>query len=321
MKLEYEEFDLSAVRRYPLASRSSKVRREDLATPHEPGDGIDAWLSRLPKLLAARDLVTVVEAIAAAAARPAPVIWGLGAHVIKAGLSPVLADLMARGYVSALALNGAGVIHDVEIALAGATSEDVDAALGPGRFGMAEETATGINEAVAVGVSRGQGLAQSVAAWLAAQAPPHSDVSLLCAAERLSVPVTAHVALGTDIVHMHPGASGAAIGEASLRDFRYLASWVAALGGGVYLNCGSAVVLPEVFLKAVAVARNQGHDLSGLTTVDLDFRQQYRPHTNVIRRPTAGVGRGVHLTGHHEIMIPLLAAAVVERTAGRRAGS
>jgi hypothetical protein len=174
---------------------------------------------------------------------------------------------------------------------------------------------------VAVGVTRGQGLGQSVAAWLAAQAPPHADVSLLCAAERLSVPVTAHVALGTDIVHMHPGASGAAIGEASLRDFRYLASWVAALGGGVYLNCGSAVVLPEVFLKAVAVARNQGHDLSGLTTVDLDFRQQYRPQTNVIRRPTAGVGRGVHLTGHHEIMIPLLAAAVVERTAGRRPAS
>jgi hypothetical protein len=321
MKLAYQEFDLSGVVRYPLASRPSKVRREHFAAPHAPGDGVAAFVARLPKLLAAAELAAVVEAIAAAHASGAPVVWGLGAHVIKAGLSPILIDLMERGLVSALALNGAGVIHDVEIALAGATSEDVDAALGPGRFGMAEETATGINQAVAMGVSRGQGLGQSVAAWLAAQAPPHADVSLLCAAERLSVPVTAHVALGTDIVHMHPGASGAAIGEASLRDFRYLASWVAALGGGVYLNCGSAVVLPEVFLKAVAVARNQGHDLSGLTTVDLDFRQQYRPHTNVIRRPTAGVGRGVHLTGHHEIMIPLLAAAVVERTAGRRAAS
>lgn len=315
MKLEYEEFDLSAVRRYPLASRSSKVRREDLATPHEPGDGIDAWLSRLPKLLAARDLVTVVEAIAAAAARPAPVIWGLGAHVIKAGLSPVLADLMARGYVSALALNGAGVIHDVEIALAGATSEDVDAALGPGAFGMAEETGTGINRAIAEGVARGWGLGRSVAEWLASSAPAHADVSLLCAAVRHGVPVTVHVAMGTDIVHMHPDASGAAIGEGSLRDFRHFTSSVARLAGGVYLNCGSAVVLPEVFLKAVAVARNHGHDLTGLTTVNLDFLPHYRPLTNVVRRPTAGIGRGIHLTGHHEILIPLLAAALVERSA------
>lgn len=315
MKLEYDEFDLSAVRRYPLASRSSKVRREDLATPHEPGDGINAWLSRLPKLLAARDLVTVVEAIASASARPAPVIWGLGAHVIKAGLSPVLADLMARGYVSALALNGAGVIHDVEIALAGATSEDVDAALGPGAFGMAEETGTGINRAIADGVARGWGLGRSVAEWLAASTPPHADASLLCAAVRHGVPVTVHVAMGTDIIHMHPDASGAAIGEGSLRDFRHFTSSVARLAGGVYLNCGSAVVLPEVFLKAVAVARNHGHDLTGLTTVDLDFLPHYRPLTNVVRRPTAGIGRGLHLTGHHEILIPLLAAALVERSA------
>jgi hypothetical protein len=315
MKLGYEEFDLSGVQRYPLASRPSKVRREQFAAAHAPGATVAEFVSRLPKLLAAGDFATVVGAMATAHAAGRPIVWGLGAHVIKAGLSPVLIDLMERGLVSAMALNGAGIIHDVEIALAGATSEDVDAALGPGRFGMAEETATGINDAVSRGVARGSGLAQSVAVWLAAERPPHADVSLLCAAARLDIPVTAHVAVGTDIIHMHPGASGAAIGEASLRDFRYLASWVARLGGGVYLNCGSAVVLPEVFLKAVAVARNQGHDLAGLTTVDLDFRQQYRPHTNVLRRPTAGVGRGVHLTGHHEIMIPLLAAAVVERIA------
>lgn len=315
MKLQYEEFDLSAVRRYPLASRSSKVRREDLAAPHQPGSGISHWLSRLPKLLAARDLVAVVDAITAAAARPAPVIWGLGAHVVKAGLSPVLVDLMARGYVSALALNGAGIIHDVEIALAGATSEDVDAALGPGAFGMAEETGTGINRAIVDGVARGWGLGRSVAEWLAASAPPHADVSLLCAAVRHGVPVTVHVAVGTDIIHMHPDASGAAIGEGSLRDFRHFTSSVARLAGGVYLNCGSAVVLPEVFLKAVAVARNHGHDLTGLTTVDLDFLPHYRPLTNVVRRPTAGIGRGIHLTGHHEILIPLLAAALVERSA------
>lgn len=314
MKLEYEEFDLSAVRRYPLASRSSKVRREDLATPHQPGQGISAWLSRLPNLLAARDLVAVVDAVAAAPLRPAPVIWGLGAHVIKAGLSPVLVDLMARGYVSALALNGAGIIHDVEMALAGATSEDVDAALGPGAFGMAEETGTGINRAIVDGVTRGWGLGRSVAEWLAAAAPPHADVSLLCAAVRHGVPVTVHVAMGTDIIHMHPNASGASIGEGSLRDFRHFTSSVARLAGGVYLNCGSAVVLPEVFLKAVAVARNHGHDLTGLTTVDLDFLPHYRPLTNVVRRPTAGIGRGIHLTGHHEILIPLLAAALVERS-------
>ncbi len=314
MKLDYEEFDLSGVRRYPLASRQSKVRREDFATVHTAGGDITTWLARLPALLAARDLVAVVEAIVAAGARPAPVVWGLGAHVIKAGLSPLLVDLMARGYVSALALNGAGIIHDVEIALAGATSEDVDAALGPGAFGMAEETGTGINRAIVDGVARGWGLGRSVAEWIAAAAPPHADVSLLCAAIRHGVPVTAHVAVGTDIIHMHPDASGSAIGEGSLRDFRHFASSVARLAGGVYLNCGSAVVLPEVFLKAVAVARNHGHDLTGLTTVDLDFLPHYRPLTNVVKRPTAGIGRGIHLTGHHEILIPLIAAALVERS-------
>lgn len=317
MKLGYEEFDLSGVRRYPLASRASKVTRADLARPHEAAGGITAWLTRLPQLLAARDLVTVIDAIVEAHARPAPVIWGLGAHVIKAGLSPVMIDLMERGHVSAIAMNGAGLIHDVEMALAGATSEDVDAALGPGAFGMAEETGTGINHAMATGVPAGAGLGRAVAEWLAGQRPPHADVSLLCAAVRLGVPVTAHVAIGTDIVHMHPDASGAAIGEGSLRDFRYFASSVARLAGGVYVNCGSAVVLPEVFLKAVAVARNQGHDLSGLTTVNLDFLPQYRPLTNVVRRPTAGVGRGVHLTGHHEILLPLIAAALVERSGAK----
>lgn len=315
MKLSYEEFDLSGVRRYPLASRPSKVQRAQLATPHVVGEGLSAWLDRLPKLLAAADLQAIVTAMTAARDRPAPIVWGLGAHVIKTGLSPVLVDLMERGFVSALALNGAGVIHDVELAMSGGTSEDVEASLGRGAFGMAEETGSGINAAIRDGVSRGHGLGRSVAEWLAALAPPNGDVSLLCAAARLGVPVTVHVAMGTDIIHMHPDASGAAIGEGSLRDFRYLATSVSRLAGGVYLNCGSAVVLPEVFLKAVAVARNHGHDLTGLTTVDLDFRPQYRPLTNVVRRPIAGVGRGIHLTGHHEILIPLLAAALVERSA------
>lgn len=319
MKLPYEEFDLSGVRRYPLASRDSKVRRAQLGAPHEPGASIDTWVARLPKVLAASDFVAVVDALVAAYARPAPIVWGLGAHVIKTGLSPIVIDLMQRGFVSALALNGAGVIHDVELALGGGTSEDVDATLGPGAFGMAEETAAGINAAISDGVARGHGLGRSVAEWLHASHPPHADVSLLCAAARLDVPVTVHVAIGTDIVHMHPDASGAAIGEASLRDFRVFTTVVSKLGGGVYMNCGSAVVLPEVFLKAVAVARNHGHDLSGLTTVNLDFLPHYRPLTNVVRRPTAGIGHGYSLTGHHELLIPLLAAAVVERTAARGA--
>lgn len=314
MKLDYEEFDLSGVKRYPLSSRQSKVRREHLGGVHTKGSTLGAWLERLPTLLAARDLLTVVDAIVAAPARQAPVIWGLGAHVIKAGLGPVLVDLMARGHVSALALNGAGVIHDVELALSGGTSEDVDAALGPGAFGMADETGTGINQAIRAGVARGWGLGRSAATWLVDQAPAHPDVSLLCAAVRHDVPVTVHVAVGTDIIHMHPGASGSAIGEGSLRDFRHFATSVSRLAGGVYLNCGSAVVLPEVFLKAVAVARNHGHDLTGLTTVDLDFLPHYRPLTNVVKRPTAGTGRGIHLTGHHELMIPLLAAAIIERS-------
>lgn len=316
MKLTYEEFDLSGVRRYPLASRASKVRRADFARPATTATTVADFVAGLPHQLAGNTLRELVAAIGAARRRPAPVIWGLGAHVIKTGLAPVLIDLMERGFVSAIALNGAGVVHDVEIALAGATSEDVDAALGPGTFGMAEETGTGINAAIRAGVAAGHGLGRAVAEWLAAARPAHADVSLLCAAARLQIPVTVHVAVGTDIVHMHPDASGAAIGEGSLRDFRLLASSVAKLAGGVYLNCGSAVVLPEVFLKAVAVARNAGHDLTGLTTVDLDFRHNYRPMTNVVQRPTAGLGRGLQLTGHHEILIPLIAAALAEPAGG-----
>jgi hypothetical protein len=217
---------------------------------------------------------------------------------------------MDRGYVSALAMNGAGVIHDFELALSGSTSEDVDEALGPGRFGMAEETATLLNAAISDGVSRGLGLGQAVAARLAELNPPHAGVSLLVAAARLGIPVTVHVAIGTDIIHMHPAANGAAIGEGSLRDFRYFVSNVARLKGGVYLNCGSAVVLPEVFLKAVALARNTGASLEGLTTVNIDFMRMYRPHTNVVTRPVAGIGKGYSLVGHHEILIPLIAAAL-----------
>jgi hypothetical protein len=219
---------------------------------------------------------------------------------------------MRRGCVSALAMNGAGLIHDFEIAVAGATSEDVDAALGPGTFGMAHETATELNSAIIDGVGRGLGIGQAVGSHLRARPLAAGHCSLLVTAAELGIPVTIHVAIGTDIIHMHPRASGAAIGDGSLRDFRYFTSSVSQLAGGVYLNCGSAVVLPEVFLKAVALARNAGHRLDGLTTVNLDFLRHYRPQTNVVSRPTAGIGKGYALTGHHEILIPLLAAALLE---------
>jgi hypothetical protein len=309
----YDEFDLSDVRTYPLASRASKVRRADFARPWDPATGLAGWIAALPDILAASDFRALVAAIRAARAADRGIVWGFGAHVIKTGLSPVLIDLMERGYVSAFALNGAGLIHDFEIATAGATSEDVDAGLGPGQFGMADETGRELNEAIADGVSEGLGLGQAVTAHLARCNPPHADVSLLAAAVRLNVPVTIHVALGTDIIHMHPAASGEAIGAGSLRDFRYFTSFVSRLERGVYLNCGSAVLLPEVFLKAVALVRNRGISLDGLTTVNIDFARLYRPETNVVRRPVAGIGKGYSFTTHHELFLPLLAAALVEQ--------
>jgi len=309
----YEEFDLSSVTTYPLASRPSKARAEDFARPFAKGGRFADWLDRLPNLLAAHDLKAIVSRMLRAKQVGGGIIWGFGAHVIKTGLSPVVIDLMRRGFVSALATNGAGIIHDFEIAIGGATSEDVDETLGPGRFGMAEETGRLLNEAIAQGVNRGLGIGQAVGAYLRASSPPHVSSSIAAAANELDIPLTVHVAIGTDIIHMHPAASGSALGEGSLRDFRYFVSNVARLERGVFLNCGSAVVLPEVFLKAIALARNQGRPLTDLTTVNLDFARLYRPQTNVVSRPTKGIGVGYSLTGHHELMIPLLAAALIER--------
>jgi hypothetical protein len=312
MPFHYEEFDLSGIRTYPLKSRPSKARSEDFARPIGHSPGIGDWLDSLPNILAAADLKAVAGAVADAGRSDAGVVWGLGAHVIKTGLAPVLIDLMERGFVSAIATNGAAVIHDFEVALSGATSEDVDQTLGPGTFGMADETGRLLNGAINDGVARGLGIGQAVSRYLHERSPQHARSSVLAAAGRLGVPVTVHVAIGTDIIHMHPAASGAALGEGSLRDFRYFVSNVARLGRGVFLNCGSAVVLPEVFLKAVAIARNQGVALDQLTTVNLDFIRGYRPQTNVVSRPTAGTGgHGYSLVGHHEIMIPLLAAAIL----------
>lgn len=313
MAFPYEEFDLSGVRTYPLKSRASKARAEDFGRPVAEAGTFRQFLDALPNVLAAADLKAVARAVVASRSAGSGAVWGLGAHVIKTGLAPVLIDLMERGFVSAIATNGAAVIHDFEVALAGATSEDVDQALGPGAFGMADETGRLLNGAINDGVSNGLGLGQAVSRYLHERSPQYARSSILAAAGRLSIPVTVHVALGTDIIHMHPAASGAALGEGSLRDFRYFVSNVAKLAHGVFLNCGSAVVLPEVFLKAVALSRNQGIALDGLTTVNLDFIRAYRAQTNVVSRPAVATGgTGYSLVGHHEIMIPLLAAAIVD---------
>ena len=315
MLFSYDEFDLSTVRTYPLESRPSKARAADFARPVDAGSTVATFLAGLPNILAAADFKAVVRAVVDAKRSGGGNLWGVGAHVIKTGLGPVMIDLMERGFVSAIATNGAAVIHDFELALVGATSEDVEASLGSGRFGMADETGRLLNRAINDGVAGGLGIGQAVARFLDREHPPHARSSVLAAASRLGVPVTVHVAIGTDIIHMHPDASGAALGEGSLRDFRFFVSNVARLDAGVYLNCGSAVVLPEVFLKAIALARNRGVAFDSLTTVNLDFVRMYRPLTNVVARPTSASGRGYSLLGHHEIMIPLLAAALIEADA------
>jgi hypothetical protein len=308
---DYRPVDLTGLRMRSLAERPSKVRVDDFARPAQPGATFREFFAALPKILAGDDVRAVVDAIVRAHRAKRPVLLGLGAHVIKCGLSPVIIDLMERGVVTAVAMNGAGPIHDVEIALAGQTSEDVQAGLKDGGFGMARETGVLIHEALAEAGPE-IGLGEAIGRRLLAVKPPHERASILAAAARLRLPATVHVAIGTDIVHMRAGASGAAIGAASFVDFRLFTAIVADLSGGVYLNAGSAVILPEVFLKAFAVAQNLGSDLRDFTTVDLDMITHYRPTVNVVQRPATVGGRGFTLTGRHEILLPLLAFAVVE---------
>lgn len=312
-----EPLDLSALRTYALADRRSKIGLGDFARPHRAGGTVAQFLDGLPRILGASLLRALSGEVLRARECGRPIVWGLGAHVLKCGLSPVLLDLMERGLVTGLALNGAGIVHDFELALAGHTSEDVEAGLGEGQFGMARETGEELNRAIIEGDRDGLGLGASVGRHLERSRPPHLDVSLLAAAWRRGLPATVHVAIGTDIVHVHPACDPAAVGRATHLDFRIFAGQVARMGGGgVYLNVGSAVLLPEVFLKAVTAARNLGHDLTDFATANLDFIQSYRPNTNVVQRPTKGVGRGYSLTGHHEILVPLLAAALVEGASG-----
>lgn len=312
--------DLGGVKTYPLSARVSKVRRADFGKAHVKGARLSRFVDSLPRILAADQLRAVAARLVAGRGKGRPLIWGMGAHVLKVGLAPVIIDLMERGFITAIALNGAGIVHDFETAVAGQTSEEVDAVLGRGEFGMARETGEEINRAIVAGDRLGLGLGASVGRYLAARrGTKFRRLSILASAWRLGIPATVHVALGTDIVHMHPSCDPAAVGRSSHLDFRIFAGQVAKLGGGgVYLNVGSAVLLPEVFLKAVTLARNLGHPIRNFTTANFDFIQGYRPNTNVVNRPTKGVGRGYSLTGHHEIMIPLLAAMLVEADTKKR---
>ena len=310
---DLEPISLDEVKTYPLTSRPSKVTVKDFAKPVTEESSLRDYLDSLPNILAVQSLRELAARMRRAKSLDKPIIWGIGGHVIKTGLAPIIIDLMKRGFVNGIAGNGSVLVHDAEIAMAGSTSEDVDATLGEGVFGGAEETGRLLNDAARNGSNEGIGLGEAVSASLLALKPKYEDVSILCASCKARVPFTAHLTIGGDIAHFHPGTDGAALGATSHTDFRLLAELVRRMnGGGVYLNIGSAVTLPEVFLKCVTLVRNLGHELSDITTANFDFIQSYRPLTNVVRRPTAdGAGRGFAITGHHELTIPLLAAELI----------
>ena len=312
-KYSLRPFSLKDIHTYPLESRPSKVEVNSFARPHRKGGKVADFLEGLPAILGARNIRDLAHSIVQARSRKRPVIWGLGGHVIKVGTSPLLIDLMDRGLVSGVALNGSGIIHDFEIALVGSTSEDVDTQLDNGAFGMAEETGTEINQAISDGIASGLGIGESLGRYLVNLQPAFGRYSLLMQAYLREIPVTVHVTIGADIIHNHPSMVRSDMGEGSHRDYLLFASLVAGLnGGGVYLNCGSAVTLPEIFLKCITLVRSSGKRLQDFTTANLDFIQHYRPMENVIKRPVRKGGRGIALTGHHEILIPLLAAWLVE---------
>jgi hypothetical protein len=311
--MPHDEIDLSLIKTYRASARASTVTTALEGGPAKRGLRFSAFLERLPAVLKADDLKSVAQAVVHARQDQKPVMVMFGGHVIKTGCAPVLAGLAADGFITHLASNGAAAIHDTELARFGHTSEDVASQLEDGSFGMAADTAQLVNDAAIRAAAGNEGFGESVGALLIEEKAPHLHRALIARAHQLNIPYTLHVALGTDIVHQHPSASGAAIGEASLRDFRIFAATVCKLGGGgVVLNLGSAVIMPEVFLKALAVARNLGHPVSAFTTANFDMIQHYRPGVNVVQRPVLAGGHGYAITGHHEIMIPLLAAAICE---------
>ena len=316
MPSNYEDLnpiELANVKTYPLASRTSKVKLDDFARTVGSEASLGEFLASLPNVLAVQSLRQIVERMRRARELQKPIIWGIGGHVIKTGIAPLIIDLMKRGYVSAVAGNGSVLVHDAEIAMIGSTSEDVDATLSEGVFGGADETGKLLNGAARDGATDQIGLGEAVGRSLLALKPAHREFSLICAAYEARVPFTIHLTIGGDITHFHPSSDGASLGATTQTDFRLLAEIVRRMdGGGVYLNVGSAVVLPEVFLKCVTLVRNLGHPLADITTANFDFIQSYRPQTNVVRRPTEkGAGAGFSVTGHHELTIPLLAAMLL----------
>jgi hypothetical protein len=311
---KYQAIDLGKIKTSTIKNRKSKVRLDQLATPHAVSGSFSEFWKSLPASLAVNDLRTLVDRIASARQNEKPVLVMMGAHVVKVGLNPILVDLMHEGVIQSIAMNGAGAIHDTELAYFGTTSEDVAEALKDGSFGMAGETASILNEAARHGLKEQLGFGEALGQRIIEDQPPHARLSILGEAFRSNIPVTVHVAVGTDIVHQHPSADGAAIGAVSHRDFKIWAHQVSWIGdGGVVLLFGSSVVLPEVFLKALTVARNINGKIENFTTANFDMIRHYRPRVNVIERPIQGKGSGYDFVGHHEIMIPLLAAAVKER--------
>ena len=313
MSKKYKPISLKDIKTCKLRSRKSKVQLDRVGKAFS-GGSLKSFLSSLPDILAVKDFRSVVDAVVKAGKNNRPVILGMGAHPVKVGLSPIIINLMENRVITAVAMNGACIVHDFELSLMGHTSEDVDIELCKGTFGMAEETGRDLNRAIKAGVQKGFGIGKSVGEYILKSKANYKGLSILSAASQLNIPATVHVALGTDIIHMHPAADGRSIGEGSLRDFRLFSSVVSDLKGGVYINLGSAVIMPEVFLKAIAVTRNLKYDVKDFTTVNMDFIQHYRARENVLRRPVLSGGKSYALTGHHEIMFPLLAAAVMEET-------
>ncbi|MFA6499876.1 MAG: hypothetical protein WC256_12995 [Desulfurivibrionaceae bacterium] len=310
---KYQPLDFSGLNTYSIHGRYSKVTVDNFAKPLAPGSTLKEFMASLPEQLLGLDFPELVGRLAASHKNDRPIVVGMGAHVIKVGLNPILIDLMERGIISAIALNGAGIVHDTEIAMVGRTSEEVGDVLGSGAFGAAKETGEVVNAGINQGAKKGLGLGEALGGYLLAQDFPYNNMSLLATAKRLGIPLTVHVAMGTDIVHIHPTANGAAIGQTSHQDFRLFCGLVADLEGGAYLNFGSAVLLPEVFLKALTLARNLGHVVNNFTTANFDFIRHYRTMTNVVNRPTMGGGKGYNIIGHHELLIPLLAATLLDR--------
>ncbi|SPD73863.1 conserved hypothetical protein [uncultured Desulfobacterium sp.] len=310
---DIQPISLDGVKSYPLKERVSKVSTQLFGRPWGQGNSISEWLETLPDILAGIDLKEIIARVVKAADSDRTIILAMGAHPIKVGLNPIIIDLMERGVISGVAMNGACIIHDAEVAMVGSTSEDVAQVLGDGKFGMAEETGRLLNEAISEGAKNGLGLGKSIGRMLVKEGFPFNRLSILARAYDFQIPATVHVAIGTDIIHFHPNADGAAIGETSHRDFRIFSTLVSTLKEGVLINLGSAVIMPEVFLKALSLVRNLGHDVRDFTTVNMDFIRHYRPMTNVVHRPTLESGKGYNLVGHHEIMFPLIAAAIVEK--------